>query len=293
MFRSITYFSLFVSSLLSPIISAADAPRPNILYIYVDDMGWGSIGPNGQAARESEGKPFVRTPTINTLASQGVNFTRAYGCTVCSPARSSQQTGFHNGHAYADRNDPNNARKAIRTDDLTMGDVLSAAGYTTGYWGKWGYGGSQDRNNPSILNVQTLPSSHGYDDCLVELHHVRAHTFFQPTLWSNTTNPSAIGGLELIANSMTAYKGNTSVYPNSPANQNHASYPSTAYCDDVYAFRALDFVRTQGQNYNATGKPFFGLLAVQVPHAPVGDIATLPGWDSVYSGDSFFFRAQQ
>ena len=36
------------------LLAAADAPRPNILYFYVDDMGWGSIGPNAQAQRPAE-----------------------------------------------------------------------------------------------------------------------------------------------------------------------------------------------------------------------------------------------
>ena len=120
--------------------SAADK-KPNILYIYVDDMGWGSIGPNGQAQRKADGKPYVLTPNLDRLAAKGINFQRAYGCTVCSPARSSQQTGFHQGYTFADRNDRDNNKKAIRTDDVTMGDVLSKAGYVTGYWGKWGYGG--------------------------------------------------------------------------------------------------------------------------------------------------------
>ena len=113
-------------------LGAGPAPRPNILYLYVDDMGWGSIGPNGQEARRVNGDPRVLTPNIDRLAALGVNFTRGYGCTVCSPARSSQQSGFHQGHTYADRNNTNNAKKAMRADDVLMGDVLSAAGYVTG-----------------------------------------------------------------------------------------------------------------------------------------------------------------
>ena len=95
-------------------LTSIAADQPNILYLYVDDMGWGSIGPNGQANRKMKGKPYVLTPNLDKLADEGVNFTRAYGCTVCSPARSSQQTGFHQGYTFADRNDPNNAKKAIR-----------------------------------------------------------------------------------------------------------------------------------------------------------------------------------
>ena len=158
--------------------SIADVPRPNILYFYVDDMGWGSIGPNGQAERKAKGLPYVRTPNIDRLAAQGVNFRRGYACHVCSPSRASQQCGFHQGHTFADRNDPDNARKAMRADDVLIGDALSLAGYETAYQGKWGFGGSKDQKAPVIDNVQTLPTSHGYKHVLAELHHVRAHTFF-------------------------------------------------------------------------------------------------------------------
>lgn len=268
---------------------AEDSRRPNILYFYVDDMGWGSIGPNGQAARRADGLPSVRTPHLDRLAADGLNFKRGYGCHVCSPARSSQQSGFHQGHTFADRNDPDNAKKAMRADDILMGDVLSRAGYVTGYWGKWGYGGSKDQSDPVIQNVQTLPTSHGYQHVLAELHHVRAHTFFQPTLWSAPAAAGAKGGIELIPNSLSRYQSNEA-YPSFPALQNHPDYPSTAYCDDSYAMAALDFVRRGGQNYNQTGQPFFGLLAVQIPHAPFGEITRLPDWDKAYEGDLHFAK---
>lgn len=277
-----------LSILLGPSIAfSAEAERPNILYFYVDDMGWGSIGPNGQDARKAKGVPYVRTPNLNRLAAAGVNFSRGYGCPVCSPSRASQQTGFHQGHTFADRNDPDNAKKAMRADDVTMGDALSAAGYVTGYWGKWGFGGSKSLPDPVIENVQTLPTSHGYRYVLAELHHVRAHTFFQPTLWSAPAAKGSVGGLELIPNSMAHYRDNAA-YPPTPALQNHVDYPSTGYCDDAYAFAALDFVRSQGQNFNESGQPFFGLLAVQIPHAPFAEISQLPDWDKAYADDPHF-----
>ncbi len=265
----------------------AAGKRPNILYFYVDDMGWGAIGPNGQAERRAKGLPHVLTPNLDRLAAEGVNFTRSYGCTVCSPARSSQQTGFHQGHTFADRNDPDNAKKAIRREDLTMGNRLSKAGYTTGYWGKWGYGGSKSQEAPTIDNIQTLPTSHGYQHVVAELHHVRAHTFFQPTLWNAPAKAGSVGGLELKPNSMSSFKGDKR-YPDAPALQNHPDYPATAYCDDVYAFAALDFVRAGAKAYNASGKPFFGLLAVQVPHAPFDEIQQLPEWNRAYRDRPFF-----
>ncbi|MDF1863105.1 MAG: sulfatase-like hydrolase/transferase [Verrucomicrobiales bacterium] len=278
--------AVFLISLATP-GDAAKPLRPNILYFYVDDMGWGAVGPNGQAERRAKGLPTVQTPNLDQLAAEGVNFTRAYGATVCSPARSAQQIGFHQGHAFADRNDPDNAKKAMRADDVTMGDALSAAGYETGYWGKWGYGGTKDQVNPEIVNVQTLPTSHGYRHVLTELHHVRAHTFFQPTLWSAPAAPGAKGAIELVPNSLSG-RTNPDLFPDRFTKHRDPRYPEPAYCDDAYCFAALEFVRRQAENYRETGDPFFGLLAVQIPHAPFDEIATLPGWDEAYEDDPHF-----
>ena len=289
----LTLFCLVAAALIGVGACGADpagagkAERPNIIYFYVDDMGWGSIGPNAQAQRRAAGLPNVRTPNLDTLAAAGINFTRGYGCTVCSPSRSSQQTGFHQGHTFADRNDPDNAKKAIRKDDITMGDALSRAGYTTGYWGKWGYGGSKDQDAPTLDNLQTLPTSHGYQHVLAELHHVRAHTFFQPTLWHAPAKRKTRGGLDLLPNTMAPYAGDKN-YPAQPANHNHPGYPATGYCDDLYATHCLDFVRTNARVYNDTGRPFFALLGVQIPHGPFDEIERLPEWDVAYKDDKHF-----
>ena len=141
--------------------------------------------------------------------------------------------------------------------------------------------------NPTLDNIQTLPTSHGYQFVVAELHHVRAHTFFQPTLWNAPAKPGAKAGLELRPNSMAKYKNNKA-YPDYPASQNHPAYPKVAYCDDVYAFAALDFVRKQAVEFNHSGKPFFGLFAAQIPHAPFKEVEKLPNWDMDYEDKPFF-----
>jgi hypothetical protein len=122
---------------------------------------------------------------------------------------------------------------------------------------------------------------------VAELHHVRAHTFFQPTLWNAPAKPGAKAGLELRPNSMSKY-ANNKAYSNYPASQNHPDYPTVAYCDDVYAFAALDFVRKQALEYNQSGKPFFGLFAAQIPHAPFKEVQRLPNWDQAYKDKPYF-----
>ena len=67
--------------------------RPNIIFILADDLGYGDIAINGQK--------LIKTPNIDKLAKQGVNFTQFYaGTSVCAPSRSSLLTGQHTGHTY-------------------------------------------------------------------------------------------------------------------------------------------------------------------------------------------------
>ena len=246
---------------------ASEAPRPNIVYFYADDLGWGTIKANNARS------PLL-TPTIDSLVDTGVNFTRGYGCMVCSPARSSQQTGFHQGHTWTDRNDPN-MTKAIRAEDIALGTILQDAGYRTAYYGKWGYGADYTKVDPKINNPQTLPINHGYDELLAELHHKRAHSFFQPTLWHHNTN-DAKPTTALVPNTI---KPNKPLRPNYPAYQDDKSYPETAYADDSYAIAALDFVRAQAQ----TDQPFFVTVAFQTPHTPLGHITSTPKWFDAYT----------
>ncbi|MBW8884658.1 MAG: sulfatase-like hydrolase/transferase, partial [Planctomycetia bacterium] len=72
-------------------VDAAEAPRPNIVFILADDLGYGDVGCYGQKR--------IQTPNIDRLAKEGLRFTDFYaGCTVCAPSRCVLMTGYHTGH---------------------------------------------------------------------------------------------------------------------------------------------------------------------------------------------------
>jgi len=242
-----------VMILAGSVLASSPAPRPNILYLYADDLGWGVLKAN------TGSDTLTKTPTIDSLAAAGLNFRRAYGCMVCSPARSTQQTGFHQGHTWTDRNDPDSHKKAMRKDDKTIGDMLNAAGYRVGYYGKWGYGAASTLVDPALQNMETLPVNHGYTDLLAELHHVRAHTYFQPSLWFNNIDTQ---GME------TTLKYNDNV-----------GGQKKEYADDLYAEAAEAFIRAHANG----SQPFFCEIAFQVPHTPLPDVAEMPGWFDDYA----------
>ena len=71
--------------------AAAAAPRPNIVFILADDLGYGNLGCYGQRR--------IKTPHLDQLAAEGMRFTDAYaGSTVCAPSRCALMTGLHTGH---------------------------------------------------------------------------------------------------------------------------------------------------------------------------------------------------
>lgn len=112
---------------LAGLASAAD--HPNIVYILLDDAGYGDVGCYGQ-------KMFT-TPHIDRLAEEGMKFTRHYaGCTVCAPSRCVLMTGLHNGHARV----RGNGDWTIPDSDMTVPRMLKEAGYTTACIGKYGLG---------------------------------------------------------------------------------------------------------------------------------------------------------
>ena len=66
---------------------------PNVIYIYLDDMGYGELGSYGQQK--------IKTPNLDKMAAEGMRFTRHYSSApVCAPARASLMTGKHTGHSY-------------------------------------------------------------------------------------------------------------------------------------------------------------------------------------------------
>src|SRR5215475_14442193 len=92
----------------------AAEPRPNIVFILADDLGYGDLGCYGQEK--------IRTPNLDRLAKDGMQFTHCYaGSTVCAPSRCALMTGLHTGHCRVRGNGGGGSAKgnvALRPDDF-------------------------------------------------------------------------------------------------------------------------------------------------------------------------------
>jgi arylsulfatase A-like enzyme len=123
----------------------APAPRPSILFLLVDDLGWSDLA--------CYGNTFHETPNIDALAASGVRFTQAYAaCAVCSPTRASIMTGKYPvrlgitdwipGEQHPDK--PlvlRDTRCELPLGETTLAEAFRGHGYRTAYVGKWHLGG--------------------------------------------------------------------------------------------------------------------------------------------------------
>src|SRR5512133_1553704 len=109
-------------------LSAAPSRPPNIVFIVLDDLGYGDFGCYGQK--------LIRTPNVDRVAAEGTRFTDFYaGGAVCAPSRSCLMTGFHTGHGPIRANA---GTVPILAEDYTVAQMLKKTGYVTGGFGKWG-----------------------------------------------------------------------------------------------------------------------------------------------------------
>ncbi len=139
--------SFIVLSSLGSIVTGVcqEARQPNIVFILVDDMGWKDLGVYGNR--------FIETPHIDSLAQNGIQFTRAYAASpVSSPTRASIMTGKHPARLHltnfinGTRTDslspvlPAQWKPYLETEEITIAEILKTKGYTSGMVGKWHLG---------------------------------------------------------------------------------------------------------------------------------------------------------
>jgi len=111
---------------------SASAAPPNIVLIFIDDMGYGDIGPFGATK--------VRTPHLDTLASQGMKFHSFYATPVCSMSRAALMTGCYNTRVSVPGVLFPRSDIGLHPDEATVADVLKGQGYATICIGKWHLG---------------------------------------------------------------------------------------------------------------------------------------------------------
>lgn len=165
------YISLLSFGIFTACQTSEPPLPPNIIYVMVDDLGAADLG--------CYGSKDILTPNIDQFAKEGILFQQAYsGNTVCAPARSTLMTGLHSGHTQVRGN---TGGIALPDSAFTVAELLQAAGYATGGFGKWGLGDQ---------GTEGVPEKQGFDQFFGYYHQIHAHNYYPEYLWENSQKVS-------------------------------------------------------------------------------------------------------
>ena len=229
--RIFTLVAVALITICSSSLDAAETQKPNIIYIMVDDLGYGDLGCFGQKV--------VQTPNIDQLAVEGMKFTDHYaGHTVCRPSRLVLWTGQHVGHTGLTGNRP----RSLTSKEPTVAKLLQNAGYATGGVGKWALGNVDD---PSEIDNPGHPNKNGFDYWFGYLNQSNAHNYYPTFLWENDKQVTLPGN----------------VIDPDPIGRGRVASKRVTYSHNLMTDAALGFVKRNKDN------PFLLHIHWTIPHA--------------------------
>jgi arylsulfatase A-like enzyme len=219
-------------AMLFPIcLAAAEPPKPNVIIILSDDMGFSDLGCYGGE---------VATPNLDRLAAGGVRFTQFYNTARCCPTRASLLTGLYPHQAGIGHMMEDKGFDAYRGDlnrrCVTLAEALKPAGYRCYTTGKWHVTRFTGPDGPK----HNWPLQRGFDRCYTTIHG--AGSFYDPcSLIRDNTMVSAYADPE--------YK------------------PATYYYTDAISDHAVRFIGDHAKDHVA--KPFLMYVAYTAAHWPM------------------------
>ncbi len=214
-----------------------DKTRPNVVLIFMDDMGYGDIGTYGAIDYE--------TPNLDNLATQGMRFTNFYAAqAVCSASRAGLLTGCYPNRIGISGALMPWARIGISDEEMTIAQLLKQKGYATGMAGKWHLGDK----------LPFLPLQHGFDEYI-------------GLPYSNDMWPVDFDGTPFTDKSSKSWKAKYPPLPLIDGNKKVKAIETLAdqgSLTTLYTERAVDFIKRHKD------KPFFYYLAHSMVHVPLG-----------------------
>ncbi len=210
---------------------------PNVVLIFIDDMGYGDIGTYGAVDYE--------TPNLDKFAAEGMRFTNFYAAqAVCSASRAGLLTGCYPNRIGISGALMPWAKHGLSDKEMTIAELLKQKGYATGMAGKWHLGHQKP----------FLPLQHGFDEYL-------------GLPYSNDMWPVDFDGTPVTKNSSKPWKAK---YPQLPLIDGNEKVKEIRTLEDqgtlttIYTERAVDFIKRNKD------RPFFFYLAHSMVHVPLG-----------------------
>ena len=224
-------------SLLAIILLQSSSPKkeqtPNIILIFMDDMGYGDLSCYGAVN--------YRTPNIDKLATEGIRFTNFLAAqAVCSASRAALLTGCYPNRIGISGALMPTSKNGINSNEITLAEMLKQKSYATGIFGKWHLG----------HHKEFLPLQHGFDE-------------YVGLPYSNDMWPVYYDGKPATPTQ------HMSAYPVLPLIQNNDKKEEIKTLDDqaklttLYTEKAVNFIKKNKKN------PFFLYLPHSMPHVPI------------------------
>ena len=226
---------LVLALLICPLAGNSATDKPNVVLVFLDNFGWGEPGFNGGGIIRG-----AATPNMDQIAAEGLRLTNFNVEVQCTPSRSALMTGRYAIRSGNGTVPLGEGVYGLVQWEVTMAEVLSAAGYATGMFGKWHLGRTEGR----------LPTDQGFD----EWYGIPNST--DESVYSEMPGFAASGVAESYV--MEGWKGST------PKKVRPYRLDYRPLIDRDLTDRAIDFMQRQTQ----ADKPFFVYLPYTATHFP-------------------------
>lgn len=275
---------------------AGQQQKPNVVLIYVDDLGYGDLG--------SYGATKLNTPNLDALASEGIRFTNGHAtAATCTPSRYSLMTGNYPFRQTGTGILPGDAKLIIPQDKITLPKVFKDAGYQTAVIGKWHLGLGNQVDKDWNGSVKPGPLEVGYDYSFIfpatadrvptvflENHHVLGVNKADPIMVSYNkkvgSEPTGKENPELLKMKNSLNHGHDNTIVNGIGRIGWMSGGKEAKWVDeeltlTFADKAIRFIQDHYQ------KPFFLTYNATEPHVPRMPATMFKGKSGLgYRGDA-------
>jgi arylsulfatase len=247
-----TWLGLMASSAAVTVASmpvAAQQPKkPNIVFIFMDNLGYGELGVYGGGILR--GAP---TPRIDKLASEGMRLLNFNVEAQCTPSRSAFMTGRYSIRSGTYEVPIGGAPEGLTQWEVTLPQLLSAQGYATGMWGKWHLGSEKGR----------LPTNRGFD----EWYGIPRS--YDEALWPSLNETKSMwpsvgdkqGWNAQVVPPEPIYEARKGEEPRVVATLN---LDNRRTMEAEITNRAVDFIKRNA----SAGKPFFAYIPFSLMHIP-------------------------
>ena len=243
----------------------ANAALPNIVHVLADDYGWADVGYHraggrGDAADVQTHAADVQTPNLDALVKTGIELDRFYVYKICSPSRSSIQSGRNPIHVnvqntppeFRNPKDPIGGYQGIPTNMTGIATILKRANYKTHLVGKWDVGMATEMHHPR---------ARGYDTWLGYWHHSNDY-------WGQTVERCAhLGAVRDLWKYNETYDGPATFMQNGKSCSQSNQNPSGETCifeEELFANEVLNIIMSHDQR-----KPLFLFYSMHLVHMPL------------------------